>query len=177
MPSEQITSDNNREDTSRSAFDVTIKKEDEKKHSNTIGIDNMLKIVTALITAGGFIFGIITFQAQQKNIQTENFKMKLWEKKLDIYTSLSDIAGNIIIFRNDSLALDSLIEKFDKIYYSSIILVQDDSVEANIRTYKDALSDYRQGFKSILYLKEHQVCLMRAIGQSLKQTQDFGNEK
>jgi hypothetical protein len=176
MPSEETITGSNKMDIANPSSEV-LKIDEKRKQNNIVNLENSLKVLTALITAAGFIFGIITFQAQQKNIQTENFKMKLWEKKLNIYTDLSDIAGNIIIYRNDSLSLDSLIDKFDKIYYSSIILVQDDSVEASIRSYKDALSDYRQEIKSIIYLKKHQVSLMHALGRSLKQTQDFGNEK
>jgi hypothetical protein len=117
---------------------------------------------------------IITFQVQQRTTQTQNFKMRLWEKKLEVYNELADISGDIIIYRNDSLALDTMVEKFDKIYYSSLILVQNDSVEAKVRKYKDALADYRQGIKSILYLKHKQVELMRKIGEALKENQDFG---
>jgi hypothetical protein len=153
------------------------KNEEAITQPKNMSLESVLKVMTALITAGGFIFGIITFQAQQKNIQTESFKMKLWEKKLNVYSTLSDIAGNIIVFRNDSLALDSLGDEFDKIYYSSLILIDDSSVEKSIRLYKDDLSDYRREFISIIELKKSQIRLMRSFGRSLKQLQDFGNER
>ncbi|HRH50457.1 MAG TPA: hypothetical protein PLP23_16990 [Panacibacter sp.] len=136
--------------------------------------ETIIKIITTLIAVCGFIFGIYTFQVQQRTTQTQDFKMRLWEKKLEVYDQLAGVTGDIIIFRNDSLALDSLVEKFDKIYYSSLILVQNDSVEAKVRMYKDALADYRQNIKSILYLKTKQVILMKKIGEALKETQDFG---
>jgi len=133
----------------------------EQKVNNNPSMESILKIVSTLIAVSGFIFGIFTFQTQQRTTQTQNFKMKLWERKLEVYNQLAGITGDIIIYRNDSLALDSLADKFDKIYYSSLILVQNDSVEAKVRVYKDALADYRQNIKSILYLKEKQVALMK----------------
>lgn len=161
----------------RFQVEVDLKSNKPKELPKGVSLDSILKIISALIAAAGFVFGIVTFQAQQRNIQTESFKMKLWERKLSTYNELAEIAGNIVIFRNDSLALDSLVDKFDKVYYSSLILVQDDSVEVKVRAYKEALADYRQGYKSILYLKKCQIYLMQAIGNSLKKTQDFGDEK
>lgn len=132
-----------------------------------------IKIIPAVIAVPGFLFGIYTFQAQQRTTQTQGFKIKLWDKKLDVYNQLVGVAGDIIIYRNDTTALDSLTEKFDKIYYSSLILVQNDSVEHSVRLYKDALADYREGIKSILFLKDKQISLKRKIGQALKVNQDF----
>jgi hypothetical protein len=135
--------------------------------------ENAIKIIPTLIAVAGFIFGIYTFQAQQRTTQTQAFKIKLWDKKLEVYSQLVAVSGDIIIYRNDTTALDSLIDKFDKIYYSSLILVQNDSVEHNVRLYKDALADFREGIKSILFLKEKQINLMRKIGEALKENQDF----
>ena len=161
----------------RFQVEVDLKSDKPNESPKGLSLDSILKITSSLIAAAGFVFGIVTFQTQQKNIQTESFKMKLWERKLSTYNELADIAGNIVIFRSDSLALDSLVDKFDKVYYSSLILVQDDSVEVKVRAYKEALADYRQGYKSILYLKKSQIYLMQAISNSLKKTQDFGDEK
>jgi len=138
-----------------------------------ISLESILKITSTIIAVGGLLLGIVTFKSQERYTQTQNFRIRLWERKLDVYTVLADIAGDIIVYRNDSTALDSLQDKFDKIYYSSLILVQNDSVEAKIRIYKDGLSDYRQGIKSIHYLKEKQIDLMRKIGIALKEKQDF----
>jgi hypothetical protein len=146
---------------------------EENKQNSLVSFENRLKLVSTFIAVAGFIFGIYTFKAQENVTQTQSFKMKLWEKKLDIYSSLANITGDIIINRNDSLALDSLQDKFDKIYYSSLIMVQNDSVEYKVRVYKDALSDYRQGIKSILFLKVKQIELIKSIGVALKEKQDF----
>lgn len=146
---------------------------EKNKQNSLVSFESMLKLVSTFIAVAGFIFGIYTFKSQEKVTQTQSFKMKLWDKKLDVYSSLANVAGDIIINRKDSLALDSLQDKFDKIYYSSLILVQNDSVEFRVRVYKDALSDYRQGIKSILYLKVKQIELMKTIGFALKEKQDF----
>src|SRR5688572_21256493 len=104
MHNEQVTVTKTPLPPRKYQVEVDLKSDKPKEPSKGVSLDSFLKIISALIAAGGFVFGIITFQAQQKNIQTENFKMKLWERKLTTYNELADIAGNIVIFRNDSLA-------------------------------------------------------------------------
>ncbi len=140
----------------------------ENRPSSPNFIDIFSKLITALVAAGGFIWGIIKFQEEQRFNETHEFRIRLWEKKLQTYSKLVDVTGNIIISRNDSESLDSLENEFDLLYYSSMIMVEDENVESKMIHFKEALSDFRNEIKKEQYLKRKQIHLIEAVKESLR---------
>ncbi|THH34347.1 hypothetical protein [Neolewinella litorea] len=136
-------------------------------------VDAISKIVAALIAAGGFIWGIIEFQQRQFFNETHEFRWRLWEERLKVYTDLQQVSADIIIFRNDSIALDSLEEKLDRLYYSALVVVEDPEVEAKVIEYRESLNDFRQGIKDSHFLKRKQIDMMKGLSASLKKRQQL----
>lgn len=136
-------------------------------------IDSISKVVATLIAVGGFIWGIIEFQQRQLYNETHEFRRRLWENRLETYTRLQDVTGLIIVKRNDSKALDSLQSEFDRLYYSAMIIVEDQRVEAKMVELSEALRDFKDGVKKESFLKKKQIELMRELSISLKRKQNL----
>lgn len=141
--------------------------------NSTSIIDNLTKIVSSLVLAGGFIWGIMEFQHRQHFNETNELRMKLWEKKLETYSKLQNISGEIIINRNEEAKLDSLQLEFDRLYYSTMILVEDTLVEAKVIKYREALNDFQEGVKGEQYLKAKQIEMIKELSSSLKKRQEL----
>ena len=136
-------------------------------------IDSISKIIAALVAAGGFVWGIIEFQQRQYFNETQEFRRQLWESRLLTYNKLQEVTGLIIVMRNDPKIIDSLTVEFDRLYYSAMILVEDTVVEAKMVVLAEAISDFREGVKSEMYLKKKQIELMRELSISLKKRQEL----
>ncbi len=134
-------------------------------------VDSISKIVAALVASGGFVWGIIEFQQRQLFNETHEYRRRLWEKRLETYTKLQEVTGMIIVKRNDSKALDTLENRFDQLYYSSMIMAEDTLVEAKMVELAEAIRDFRAGIKKDAYLKKKQIELMRELSISQKKRQ------
>ena len=139
-------------------------------------IDSFSKIVASLVAAGGFVWGVVEFQQRQFFNETHEFRRRLWERKLETYTNLQNISGNIIIHRNNPELLDSLQVEFDRLYYSEMLMVEDSLVEAKVIGYREALNDFIEGVKGEKgehFLKKKQIEMMRELSTSLKRKQEL----
>lgn len=141
--------------------------------NNFLNIDNATKIISSIITVGGFIWGIITFQTEQRVNETLEFRRKLWEKRLDTYNKLSEITGKLIVYRNNEQAFDSLQERFDFLYYSSMVMVEDTLVEDRMISFSNAIKDYKEKRKTEIHLKFKAIELMKEMSKSLKKKQEL----
>ncbi len=139
----------------------------------SVYVDNVSKILTALIAAGGFVWGIIAFQYEQRTNETLEFRRKLWEKRLETYNKLSDVIGELIIKRSDQQAFDSLQNRFEFLYYSAMVVVEDSLVEQKMVSFLTAINDFKLRRKSEIHLKTKALQLMRDISTSLKKKQDL----
>lgn len=134
-------------------------------------IESISMIIASLVAAGGFVWGIIEFQQRQFFNETHEFRRKIWERKLETYTELQNISGNIIIYRNKPEILDSLLVEFEHLYYSAMIMVEDSLVESKVIAYREALNDFKEGIKGEQFLKKKQIEMMRELSSSLKRKQ------
>lgn len=131
------------------------------------------KIVTAVVALGGLIWGIVEFQKNQEFNETHELRKKLWDERFETYAKVQAVTGMIIVKKNDPKALDSLKNEFDLLYYSTMVTVEDSTVEDKMIEFANAFDDFRQGIKKDSFLKKKQIELMRAIANSQKKNQDL----
>ncbi len=102
-------------------------------------------IITTILAIVGTIVGIWEFNYQQRVTQTQIFKQKIWELRQSVYTNIAKATGEIIVFRNDKKALDSIKIKYQNLYYSFMPMCEDATVE-------DSLIAFNVQFE--IYLKQ-----------------------
>ena len=81
-------------------------------------LEGFAKITTPLIAGLGIWAGIWQFQEQQSFSESQEFKRKMWDKKLSAYTSLADVTSQLMI-SDGGLEFDSLGRCFQRLHYSS----------------------------------------------------------
>lgn len=135
-------------------------------------LENWSKVISMVIAVAGVLIGIYEFQSQQRYNETHEFKLRIWEQRLSEYTKLSEISGKIIVcidWRKNKAAQDSLSQKFHELYYSTLPMVQDTSVEKRLIDFNLALLDYNNEIETDeIILKKKQLHLMEALGVSIR---------
>jgi hypothetical protein len=93
-----------------------------------------LPLLTALIAVGGFIFGIITFNAQQQRdnqIKEKEFKRVFWEKQLALYAEVTQLTGKVAT-TSDEAERKKLYEKLSSHFHGDLIVVADKEVMESV---------------------------------------------
>ncbi len=137
-------------------------------------IDQWSTIISTLLAIAGIIIGVWEFNYQQRVTQTQVFKQKIWEQKQETYSGMARITGQIIVYRNDSVALDTIRVKYQNLYYSFMPMCEDVSVEKELIDFNTQFEMY-QRYKNQtneLLLKKHQILLSKSLGISIKHIAD-----
>lgn len=148
---------------------------DSKSHKSQ-GVDYVeivIKMMSTLLAIAGVIFGVYKFNSEQRQNETHVFKVRLWERKLDTYSLLSRVTGDIIVVGKNHALFDSLVFEYSKLYFSSLPLVQDSLVEEKLIDFDLALTDYKNDIKDLAYLKKKQYRLMQRLGISIQQLNEI----
>jgi hypothetical protein len=111
-----------------------------RKSKRNDRIDTVIKITAPILTFLGLIIGIGEFNLQQSNNNKLEFKRRMWDKRFEAYSSLSDIISSIII-EKDTKSLDSLSRNFEKLYWGKLPLFSDPIVLSALSDFRNALRD------------------------------------
>ncbi|MGZ4055089.1 MAG: hypothetical protein ACXVPU_02140 [Bacteroidia bacterium] len=122
------------------------------------------QITSAILPLVAIIIGVVQFNTgQRKNIELEYYKArmndsidfsnKLWEKKLNVYTSVSKSIASLISVSDNKKISASEIRAFEEIYYGEAILVEDSTVNSLITHFHRSINDYNRGFIGEVQLK------------------------
>ena len=136
-----------------------------KRNKDTI--ESITKIIAPILTLPGIVVGLWQFNYGQRQNEKIEFKRRMWEKELNTYDELAKITGEILIHAEDSVKFDSLRMEFDRLYYTTMVLSENDSVSELMINTKRELKDFKDGESSHLRLEQRVMLLMDACRLSL----------
>jgi hypothetical protein len=134
----------------------------------------LVTLLGPVLTTIGLIIGVWQFTSGQKANESIEFRRKMWEKRMDLYSSLGNVVGEIVINQNNPKKSDSLYNEFQKFYYAKLPLLEDSTVSIPLRRLKNALDDQREGMQDLLVvepIKARVIELMDSCQVSLKKTE------
>lgn len=116
------------------------------------------------------MLGVWQFQHQQGINDEQDFKRRIWERRLEAYMEIGSLTGKLITAKANTVGFDSLQSRFEQVYWGKMPLFEDDSVEYRMKHFNEELLliQKRQGYPSILKLRG--LFLMRACQKSLYQS-------
>jgi hypothetical protein len=102
--------------------------------------DIVLKFVVAIVTVIGLMIGAWQFKKQQADLldrqyklsadnERAEFKRRMWEKQLDVYTQMNRLVGRIAAGEQTQAEVMKDIVAFEALYWGENIYVQDSVVE------------------------------------------------
>ncbi|QDK77744.1 hypothetical protein EXU85_03690 [Spirosoma sp. KCTC 42546] len=140
------------------------RKDDQKKINH---IDTYIKVAGPVLTAIGLILGAWQFQYQQGANDEQEFKRRIWEKRLDAYMTIGELTGKLIATPAPSRQFDSLQHHFEQLYWGKMPLFENDSIAYRMKLVSEELQmlQMQQGYKSVL--KQRSLLLMQTCQQSL----------
>ncbi|GAB2554950.1 hypothetical protein [Spirosoma areae] len=130
-------------------------------------LDLLIKVVVPLCTV---MAGVWQFQYGQNVNQEQEFKRRIWEKRLEAYSQIGDITGQLIGAASNARQFDSLSRHFSQIYWGKLPLVEDDSVEIKMKRFKEEVESFKQKEATVEDLETKGYYLMQACQRSLKIT-------
>lgn len=139
--------------------------------------DTLVKLVTTVLSIIALFVGIWQFSAQQKNItlleydliarkDSIDFRKKLWENKVSVYTAVCTTTGELLSTIDDSILFDKALFDFEKLYYGQTTFVEDTLVEDHLIDFRLACYDYKKGMISPWDLKKEGLALIKACKAS-----------
>ncbi len=143
--------------------------------------DITAKFIAPVITVAGILVGIWQFsagqaaQSQRQREQTaENdkldFKRRIWEKQLSVYSRINNVVGRIAAsrYKNDKEKFAKDVDEFNSIYWGDFIYVKDAAVERTIIDFHKEIDDFLQGASDEDRLKQRAYDLINACRESSK---------
>jgi hypothetical protein len=126
-----------------------------------------LKGVGPLLTATGLLIGVWQFNKQQGFNDAQEFKRKVWEKRLNAYTDIGNLTAQIATHTHDTLAMDSLTNQFEQLYWGKMPLIEEAAVEEAMKKFSEELNDFRNKESDAKRLKKRGYELMKTCQESL----------
>lgn len=130
-------------------------------------IEWVTKIVGPIIPLIAIIAGLWQFNAGQEGNYRMEFNRRMFERKLNTYDELAKITGEIVMAADDTLKFDSLRMQFDRLYYTRMVLSENDTVSSLMIDTRNELLDYRNNESDIIRVKKRVLFLMDKIKGSL----------
>jgi hypothetical protein len=125
----------------------------EENHERKGPLDYVTQIATLLIGIAGIIVGIYEFTAQQSSNDRDEFKRRMWERRLNACMEISGEIGNMINKAHASpFVPDSLVKaasEFQRIYWKNLPLLEDSSMDAEIHIFRDLITDKLTGNEDV----------------------------
>lgn len=145
-----------------------------------------VKIIAPILTVIGLLVGIWQFtKGQAAQLEREykllaendrlEFKHRMWEKQLDVYTKISNVVGRIAAGNQQKGELQKDIDQFYNLYWGDMIYVEDSAVEKAMIEFHVEIQDYLKGIgtKDRLKIRAKQlidVCRESSRNQWLSQS-------
>jgi|GEM_PF-7126114 len=126
------------------------------------------RIVGIVTTVAGIIIGVWQFNSGQRQNEKMEFKRRMLEKEINTYENLAKVTGEILVHANDSMKMDSLRLEFDRLYYTSMVMTETDSVSYLMIKTRNELLDYQNHESNIKRVKQRIIHLMDACKASLR---------
>lgn len=133
-----------------------------------------LPLTTVLVALAGFIFGIIQYKDQQQKdrvIREKEFKIKYWEKQLDVYINISQSAARLATLDNAE-DREKEYQRFRELYYGNFLMVADEQVARTAKTFFQNYIDYRNDPRKQVGVQLSSKALANACRKSLGQSWD-----
>ncbi len=125
--------------------------------------DITAKFIAPILTVAGILVGVWQFsteqsaqlQRQRDQIATGDkldFKRRIWEKQLAVYSRLSNVVGKIASarYKNNKEKFGKDIDEFYGIYWGDMVYVKDDRVEQAMIDFRLEIEDFLKGENSEL---------------------------
>lgn len=125
-----------------------------------------LGIIGPLITVTGIIVGVWQFNVGEAQKAKYEHATQLWMKRLETYTAVAKLAGNIAAPADDA-AFTAAVAQFMAAYWSEMILVEDPAVEQAMIAFRVQIEDFQNGRSTRDQLKVRADVLMKAFKASL----------
>lgn len=119
-----------------------------------------------LLIAAAFVLGAWQIHAANERALRNQYDFALWSKRLETYSSVAKLVG-LIAEPPDDTAFQSAVAGFLAAYWSEMILVEDQAVEAAMKSFRTEIEDYRKGRSSADRIKLRARELMTAFKTSL----------
>ena len=132
-------------------------------------IELITKIVGPIIPLIAIIAGLWQFNAGQEANYKMEFNRKMFERTLTTYDELAKITGEIVMSAEDTLKFDSLRMQFDRLYYTKMVLAENDTVGSLMIDTRNELLDYRNNESDLNKVKRRVLFLMDQIKRSLSE--------
>lgn len=111
-----------------------------------------------ILPVRGIIFGFWQFSAEQEAIKIREleliakndsleFKLKIWEKQLDIYMQLANLAGEISISTKDKTLFEEMVVLFNSLYWGNMIFVEDSEVQKEMTDFHVEILSFQRGLR------------------------------
>ncbi|WP_073107740.1 hypothetical protein [Hymenobacter daecheongensis] len=126
-----------------------------------------MKIAAPLLTAAGLIFSVWQYQHQQAYNDAQEFRRKTWEKRLEAYTELGNLAAQLVTAAAQPQRFDSLGSRFEQVYWGKLPLFDDRGVEQKLKAFHDEVQDTRHREGELNALKAKGYALMKECQKSL----------
>jgi hypothetical protein len=146
---------------------VTAKPATKPGKKKTDWLEVALKVVTPLLTVAGLFIGVWQFNRQQGFNDSQEFKRKIWERRLDAYTEIGNLTASLVTSTGDTARFDSLTHRFEQLYWGRMPLIEDQTVEEAMRKFNAELYDFKNRDSDLNRLKGRGYELMKACQQSL----------
>jgi hypothetical protein len=138
-------------------------------------ITQQIPSLTALIAVGAFIFGIIQYKAQQqkdRDLRDKEFKLKYWEKQLDVYLSISQSAARLATLDNED-ERDKEYQRFTELYFGNfLMIVTDDKTAHAAKTFFQKYIDYQNDPRKQVEVQLSSKDLANSCRNSLRESWD-----
>lgn len=129
--------------------------------------DIIVKVATPLFTVIGLVIGVWKYQDEQAHNDGLEFRRKMWEKRLESYTQLGDVAAKLVTNVKNKPEFDTLSVRFDQLYWGKLPLFDDDSVELHLKQFSDEVQSFRIGQGDTAVLKVDGYQLVKSCQKSL----------
>lgn len=143
--------------------------------------DVAAKIIAPILTVAGILVGVWQFSAEQREqlkrqsiMLSENdkldFKRRMWEKQLEVYTKVNNIVGKIATSNQNDKKLLAEIDNFYSLYWGDMIYVKDEAVEKAMIDFHLEIQDFLKRISDKDRLKLRANDLVEACRQSSKRS-------
>lgn len=112
-------------------------------------LDLLIKVVVPLITLTGIFVGVYQFTSQQAANDRLEFKRKLLDKRLTVYTDLCNSASKAVNSTQSDTLFSKSVTEFYTVYWGAAIFITDSVVAEAMFDFNMELQDFIQGVSRI----------------------------
>jgi len=110
------------------------------------GFGKFANVIPIYIAVGAFLFGLYQFNAEQarsNEAKEKEFKKHFWEKQLDTYSELCNLASRLST-ATDSISTIAAYKRYDELYHGDMVIFQDTNVMRSSKNFLLIYLDFRR---------------------------------